>query len=83
MLKIDPLQSSIGINIAPSPSTKLSFSDPKHFVCSLFLNASGAAWCIKKMTASLTLTKYYKTQLNSRINMTTTSPIYSVSINYF
>ena len=35
------------------------------------------------MTASLTFTKYYKTQLNSRINMTTTLPIYSVSINYF
>ena len=82
MLKIYSLQSSTGVNIAPSPSTKLSFSDPRHFVWSLFLNASGAAWCIKKMTASLILTKYYKTQLNSRINVTT-SPIYSVRVNYF
>lgn len=41
-------------NVAPSASTKLSFPDPKHFMCLLFLNA---AWYVKNMIASLTFTK--------------------------
>lgn len=66
-------------NVAPSASTKLSFPDPKHFVCSLVLNT---AWYVKNIIASLRFTKSYKAQLNSRIDVTTTSTIYNVNINY-